>query len=460
MRAGMDVISPLCRLLLAAGLLALVGCQSGGSTEALNARGQAPDLPAPIPPTPLALLSQPQPMPLSQPPSSPPINSSIPTQGIISGGMASPYPPTSIGPTVPALYVRGAQIESGVVTPVAMVQPSLNGPIAGKAKNPPRDNSLLLGMSIPQVKVVALVGTTNVITDKEVIEAVHQRVADYKDLPDSERARKEKELYTDELRLLIERELLIDDMFTRLKKNKKDTDNIKEGAAQTADDILRGIQKKQGARTEEEFIFALGAQGMTLPVFRRQIERQMMADEYVREVLKDTGKTPGFAEIRRYYDLHAEQFKVEDRVRWQDIFIRISNPSDESAKAAACAHAEKVLQMAIGGIDFISLIKTEEKSPPGRQNWDGIGTTRQDVPHDVAPMVWSLAPGQISGIISTPGGFHIVKVLEREFAGLRPFDEKTQNECTDKLKREYREADKRKMVDDLWRKGAVQIFPQ
>ena len=49
-------------------------------------------------------------------------------------------------------------------------------------------------------------------------------------------------------------------------------------------------------------------------------------------------------------------------------------------------------------------------------------------------------------------------LLEREYAGKRQFDEKVQIECRNKLKRQYQENDIKKIIDDLWRKGTVQVF--
>jgi peptidyl-prolyl cis-trans isomerase SurA len=420
----MDAVSPLCRWLSVIGLFALVGCKSADTAAAVNARGQAPvELPGPISPALSGQLPPTQPLPQVGLP---------PVQGI----------PISISPISPASFTTTAPEPSKSADPVGKFNISREsvGPNGG----------------VPQIKVVAIVGVkASIITDQEVMEAVRQHITEYRNLEDAERTKKEKELYRSELGNIIARELILDELAGLLKKQNKSIDDIKEIASQDTEQNLRSIQKQQGARTEQEFIEQLRAQGLTLPGLRRSMEREMMANMYIYGLLKDTGRNPGFAEIRRYYDLHPEEFQIKDRVRYLDLCVRTGNfNSLEQARG----HADEVRQMALNGTDFVSLIKVEEKSPQGRVNWDGIGTTREDVPLDLAPAVFALTPGQISDIVSTPTGFHIVKVLEREYAGARPLDDKVQNECRTKLKRIYREEDKKKMIEELWRKATVQVF--
>ena len=448
----MDAAIPLSRWWIFTGLVILAGCQSDGSPGALNARGQAPmDLPPPLVPTPVSSVNVALPLPPVAP-SFPVKTMSSSVVPVETSGPVQGFPLNSTAASEP---VQGYPISAGPITPASFTTPPGANSTRGMTVNLPRELPAELKKSIPQVKVVAQVGTNNFITDQEVIESVRQRMGEYIEFSGTARTEKEKELYRIELRRLIERELLLDDMYGRLKKNGKSIDEIKELAAQSTDQQLKYIKKQMAVRTEEEFIVRLRAEGLTLPVFRRQLERQMMADEFVQGMLKDLGRNAGFAEIRSYYEKHQDEFKVEDRVRWQDLYISFNNYPN---RQAAAAQAEKVSQMAQAGADFVSLIKEQEKAPKGRVNWDGIGTTRQEVPIDVAPMVWSLQPGQISGVIETPGGFHIVKVLERQYAGVRPLDDKVQNECREKLKKQFKEEDRRKMIQELWRKTAIQVF--
>ena len=317
--------------------------------------------------------------------------------------------------------------------------------------------------SVLRVKVVALIGASNIVTNQEVIEAVRQRLPEFRNLPGPERDAKEKEIYAAELRRIIERELILDDMYAKLKKQDRlaMVDEIKEFAGKAADHSLRSIRKGYGMTTDEEFQSMLHSQGLTQPVIRRQIERQIMADEYVRSAVKDRARVPGFADIRTYYELHPDEFKSADKVKWLDIFISFNkHPSQQ----AALAHAEQVRTQAINtkygpAADFVALVKKYDNGLAVGNGGVGVGSKRGEIqPADVEPVVWSLKPGEVSSPIWTPTGYHIVKVAERDYAGIQTFDAKLQNQIRDKLQKQNREEEYQKLIEELWRKGTVRVI--
>jgi peptidyl-prolyl cis-trans isomerase SurA len=438
----MDAANPLCRWLLAAGLAATFGCASTGADrkpdasgglapgtknyssqqarELLVGRGQLPDPIAPLPPS-------------QVPPS------------------AAPAAGSPVSPAVGGAVV-GRPVTGGAVTP-----PVQTIGYAGSQSDPKADP---LKDSVPQIKVVALVGATGLVTDQEVIEAVRQR-PDLAGLDGYALRAKEQELYAAMLRKVIERELILDDMYAKLKKNGKGAlvDEIKEFASKGADQSLRMIRREIGLDTDEKFQMWLRAQGLTEPVIRRQIERQTMADEYIRSAIREKGRGPGLAEIRSYYDRNPGEFKTEDRVKWLDIFISVNK---HASPQAARAHAEHVRSQAVPGKvqkDFVALVKEYDNGLAVGTNGVGVGSKRGEIqPPDVEKTVWSLAPGMVSELIETPTGYHIVKVVERDTAGVKPFDAKVQAEIREKILKQQREAEYKRVVEDLWRKGAVQVI--
>ena len=420
----MDAANPLCRcFLLAAALFAVIGCQTEEASRiAPITRGQMP------PADPLAPIA---------PPLTPPVSSS-PSGPVMPAVVGAPV----VGTPVPA-DAKGAVVRTGFTT----------GKTIGSSVD-------LLRAAVPRVRIVARVGETNVITDQEVIEAVYQQYHQLAGLDERTRTTKQKEMYTLVLRKTIERELILDDMYAKLKKANKPQviEEIKEFASSSADRQLRMFRADSGAKSDEEFAAMLRVQGLTIPVIRRQMERQLMAEQYISSALKEKSRRVGLGEVRDYYDKHAAEFQSPDRVKWLHLFVAIKN---HPTPQAAYNHAAALGQKAAGGADFAALAMQFDEGLAKQQKGFGTGEKRGEVlPADVEPTVWELKPGQTSGVIQTPTGFHIVKVAERDYAGTQPFDTAVQTKIRDRLNKQHSEAEYRKLVEELWRKGVVSVFEE
>src|SRR5262249_31903072 len=94
-----------------------------------------------------------------------------------------------------------------------------------------------------QVRIVATIGT-NPIYEREVREAVYQRLPEISNLPAHERKAKEKTMFKEELRKIVERELILDELFAMLNQKKQEAalTQLKDGAAKEAEARLRDIQ--------------------------------------------------------------------------------------------------------------------------------------------------------------------------------------------------------------------------
>ncbi|HEY1189662.1 MAG TPA: peptidyl-prolyl cis-trans isomerase [Gemmata sp.] len=421
----MDAANPLCRcFLLAVGLAALLGCQSERASQIAPgafARGQQPQ-----PVDPLAPIAPPSPV------GTPAVGS--PAGGAVVGRPVEPSAPDARGPVVP----------TGLTGPVKTVVTAAD----------------LLRSSVPRVKIVARVGESNVITDQEIIEGVYQQYRELAALDGHARSVKQKEMYTKVLRKTIERELILDEMYTKLKKaNKMNViEEIKDLATQATDRRLRAFKNDSGAKSDDEFAALLRTQGLTVQVIRRQMERQFMADQYIGSALKDRNHRIGLAEVRDFYDRHPDDFRTQDRVRWQHLFVAAKNyPNPQAAYNQIAA----IAQQANGGTDFAALALKYDEGVAKHQKGFGTGETRNEIqPADLETTVWALKPGQVSGVLQTPTGYHLVKVVERDYAGVQPFDMAVQNKIREKLTHAHTEAAYKKMVDELWRKGVVRVFEE
>lgn len=347
-------------------------------------------------------------------------------------------------------------VPSGPITPL----PSPSTPIPARAV-PPSAPTVVNAGGTPQgetqIRVVAMIGSDTVITDDEVWQMVRQRAFEYIKLTGTERDSREKEVFREELRKLIERELILNDFLGKIKKNKPQVlEELKEEANRSALKQLKQFKAANKFPSEEAFVEALKVMGISQKSLLRQLERNSMMSIYINQYMKDKTKVVSLAQVTKYYADHQDEFMVEDQVKWQDLFISYRY---FATPAEAKQYADNLAKQAAGGADFVKLVKEHGHGDSKLREGEGIGNKRGAIsPPELEATVFKLQPGQVSAPIPTETGLHIVKVQERELAGVRPFDEKVQSFIRMKLGSLVQKAEYEKLVEDLWRKTTVKVI--
>jgi parvulin-like peptidyl-prolyl isomerase len=309
-----------------------------------------------------------------------------------------------------------------------------------------------------RVKVVATVGPEGLITDEDVLIMMRQRAREYLTLPGADRVAKEKQVYKEELRRLIERELVINDFIGRIRKNKPQlVPELWEEAGRIADGQLRAIRSNLGLTDESAFVQMLESQGVTLKAFRRQMERAALSNMYIGQFMRERNRVISLKEVQEYYLQNEKEFQVEDRVKWQHFFVsnsRFNSPGD------ARKFADWALQSLKAGADFGQMAKEHGHGDSSLRGGDGIGTKRGEIqPVELEKTVFSLGAGKTSDLIITGTGIHIVRVVERDVAGVKPLTQELQGEIRQKLSELAYKRDRDRLVEELWRKTTVTIVP-
>ncbi|HEV2470439.1 MAG TPA: peptidyl-prolyl cis-trans isomerase [Candidatus Sulfotelmatobacter sp.] len=134
-------------------------------------------------------------------------------------------------------------------------------------------------------------------------------------------------------------------------------------------------------------------------------------------------------DLRAYYDQHREEYRVPEQVKVSHILIKTPLPGpdgkvDEKGVAEAQQRAEDILKQLKSGANFEELAKKYSEDPGsakqgGSLGWIGRGQT---VP-EFEKAAFSLPVGQISGLVKSSYGFHIIRVEGKQDAHLKPLDE-------------------------------------
>ncbi|MGB6944382.1 MAG: peptidyl-prolyl cis-trans isomerase [Bryobacteraceae bacterium] len=129
------------------------------------------------------------------------------------------------------------------------------------------------------------------------------------------------------------------------------------------------------------------------------------------------------AQVQAYYDAHKDEYRTQERVRARHILLSTANKSkDEVAKIQAQAEALDK-QIKAGG-DFAELAKKYSQDPGSAQKGGDLGwVSRGQMVKNFEDAVFSLKPNEISNVVTTEYGFHIIQVLEKQPAHLQTLDE-------------------------------------
>jgi peptidylprolyl isomerase len=268
----------------------------------------------------------------------------------------------------------------------------------------------------------------------------------------------QQQLYERELQKLIERELILEEAIRRINDAKKPQilKQLQKAAGEEADKRLRDIKAAVKAKSDDEFKAMLLSQGLTVAGMRRQYERNFMMVMYVRNIIEPATDRISLAQIKDYYEQHADEFKTEDKLVWQDIFI---DASRFGSPAAARQYAEQVRARAAAGDDFPTLVKQHDHGDSRLRNGTGLGQKPGEIrPSEVEPTVLALKAGEVGPVIDLGFGYHVVRVSERQYAALKPFDVPCQAEIRKKLQSQITDREYKRIVDDLKKTATITVY--
>src|SRR5579859_2618172 len=128
-------------------------------------------------------------------------------------------------------------------------------------------------------------------------------------------------------------------------------------------------------------------------------------------------------DLKLKYQQNIQDYQVPNRVHAQHILFMTVGKTDAEVDEIR-KKAEDVLKQAKKGAKFDELAKKYSEDPGSKDKGGDLGwlVQGQTVP-EFEKAAFSLQPGSISDLVKTQYGFHIIKVLEKETAHTKPFDE-------------------------------------
>lgn len=130
------------------------------------------------------------------------------------------------------------------------------------------------------------------------------------------------------------------------------------------------------------------------------------------------------AKVKEYFDSNSKEFNSPEQIKARHILISFKdarNATPEAAKRTkeeARKKAEAVLaKVKAPGVDFAAIAKAETDEAAGKTSGGDLGLfTRETMVKEFSDAAFAMNPNDISGIVESPFGFHIIKVEEKKAA--------------------------------------------
>ena len=128
--------------------------------------------------------------------------------------------------------------------------------------------------------------------------------------------------------------------------------------------------------------------------------------------------------LKQQYQANIQQYQVPNRVHVEHILFMTVGKTTDAEVEEVKKKAEDVLKQVKKGEKFEDLAKKYSEDPGSKDKGGDLSwiTQGQTVP-EFEKTAFSLSPGQVSDLVKTQYGFHIIKVLEKETAHTKPFEE-------------------------------------
>lgn len=207
-------------------------------------------------------------------------------------------------------------------------------------------------------------------------------------------------------------DLLIDQLL--LWQAAQDSDMVATPAEVSAafDDMRAQFKSAQNFRDR------LAAEGYSEDSYREHLKQLVSASKYLESLSGDIGVSD--TEVHDFYTRNPDKFQVPEVVRARHILIKLDASRSDEEQRGRRKQIEDILAQARAGADFARLATEHSEDTSAAQGGDLGYFPRGKMVKSFEDAAFGLQPGELSGVVETPFGLHIIKLEERHAPTILP----------------------------------------
>lgn len=294
----------------------------------------------------------------------------------------------------------------------------------------------ILPMLDPDVNAVLIRTNRFTVTTGEIIQTLYENTGKRTDQLKTFDAERLRSIIDENAIRLAERKLLM-----------AEAKKAKSSVTQEEIDKILSLQY-QRAGGEEKFLQILEENGIDIAFVKESIRKDLLIDNYLGGYF--ASKIPvSEEEVQKVYG--------EDKTASVRHILLMTQKKTDAEKEAIRKKMEGILSQARSGEDFAELVKTYSEDPGSKDNgglYENFGRGRMVKPFEDA--AFSIPIGEISDIVETSFGYHIIKVIDRK-KETRPLDA-VRAEIENHIRLKQQDKVYRELLAQLKEKAGLQII--
>jgi peptidyl-prolyl cis-trans isomerase C len=181
-------------------------------------------------------------------------------------------------------------------------------------------------------------------------------------------------------------------------------------------------EHKKRYGTEEAFNQFLSRAGTTADDVKEQFEQNLLREKVFAKISE--GVSVPAAEVKEFFDKNQPRYEEPEQVQASHILIRTSQNASDAEKAEKKKKAEGVLKKAKAKPAMFAELAKEFGEDPTKDRGGELGYfTKGRMVKPFEDAVWTMKVGQVSSIVETQFGYHIIKKTDYKAARKKPFKE-------------------------------------
>ena len=212
------------------------------------------------------------------------------------------------------------------------------------------------------------------------------------------------------------------------------------------------LKKNNNVADDAQFRTLLKSEGLTLEQIRRSIGERLAIGRLLSRQIR-SAIIVSEDDLQKFYAEHTADFHRQPEAEILHILFPI-DPKEGADQAKA--RADKALAAIQGGADF-ALVGKEALGRPASESFETLTVHKGDLAPQIETAAFGAKPGDVSALIETESGWHLIKVLRVRTEAVAPFLE-VRESIRERLFQEKFEAKRKDWVSDLRNRSSIQVF--